>query len=354
MPNAMVGALSSYAIGVEVSEGHPVYAQHMLGVSSSTLEAYAAVIPIAEDTGIRNDRAAVWGASYGSGAWTMYVRHDKFTRVLQAHFGSPATTLTGPYQHVFKTKQLVAGLDKSHTLWQNRGMGVIEVYPGAFCNALTLAASRDARVLTATANWMTRSPYIYDYDTDGVSYTKDDSAAYDADNPWVWDLGTFTLHSTANTTCRSFNITRSWDMQFEDNIVPTRGTQGVTYGMASVTGSIELTYSSEAEFKRFFAGAASPSDPYKVGQAVLVGTVKFDFAATGETYAGEHFTIEIDEAVWQTVGRPMATRGALVQRCDLIGFYDATDLAEMKLTVINSESSTTTAGTAMGVLPSGG
>ena len=349
-----VGALSQYGIGTEATAGTPVLAQHLLGVSSSSLRMYPEVVMIDEQTAVRSLREAVPGTVYGMGAWTMAVRHDKFTKVLMAHFGSPGSTGAGPYVHVFKTKQALTELDYSHTLYQNRGKGRIEVYTNAFVSSLNLRTSRDgaARILTATANWMTgvhATKAIWTWSAENEALTVAGAAAYDDDVPWVFDKGTLTLHGST-ATCRMVDITRAWSpMTFKDEMEPSRGVDGVTVGDAVVTGAVEMLFSSEAEHKRFFAGAASPASPHGPGSAILPGTVKFDFSATGALYAGEGFKIEIDEAIWTSVDAPLTTRDAMIQRCELTGLYDGTDTAEMKLTVTNAEAAATVIATGTGI-----
>lgn len=314
---------SYLGIALEATAGTPAQALHEMDFISETLRGQGEPIRRKCINRKRSVKGAVQGPYSAEGDVNLEVTPDKFTTFLYAALTARTTSGSAdPYTHVFKPGDSLLPLSV-HIQRANQ----VFIYPGQYVNRLTFRGVIDA-ILEATVGLQGRAKEVV-YDVE----KSDASIAASAEDPFVFQQATTTLHGSASTDTNNWEVSIDTGLTRAKGLGAGRAHNRAHPGDSLVQGSFDVVFDTIEEHRRWL-GAANSTYPIQVADTLQTFALRLLYTAS----AGRKLQIDIPKAYYKTSGPAVNGReGLVMQRCEFAGLYSASDGADVVITVTNGE-----------------
>jgi hypothetical protein len=314
---------SFMGIGIEAVAGTPIQALYELDFISESLRGQGEPIRRKCINRTRAVKGAVQGPYSAEGDINLEVTPDKVSTLFYAALTSLTTTgTTDPYVHVFKPgttlKPLSVHIQRANQLF---------VYPGQYVSRITLRGVIDS-ILEATFGMQGNAKEKI-YDTE----QSDGAIAASALDPFVFWGATTSLHGSANTDTNNWEVSIDTGLTRAKGLGAGRAHNRAHPGDSVVTGSFDVVFDS-IEAHRRWMGAASSAYPIAVADTLQTFALQLLWTQS----ASRKLQLDIPKAYYRTSGPAISGReGIVMQRCEFSALYNASDLADVVLTLTNGE-----------------
>lgn len=316
-----IGQLAHIGLGKETAWGTPVAASDYLEFVSESITHEIEQLELESIKSILDELPSIPGLETFQGDIAFDVRPQSVGYILHSLLGTPVTTGTSPYDHVFTPRSSQFSSDcflQPYTFEIFRDTTNAFQYAGAVVNQLQLQFGVDQKILRAVASIIAKD----------VALIAETTPSFESADPFTWDEAVIKFAAdvsgltgaSANNNLESFNMTINNNCEGIPLLNNTR-----KIGKIKPTGrrSIELGFTIEAD-----------EDEYNNFKNQTYQAMQIEF-----TSGTDKLKIVLPKV--KQVSHPLGVGGAGRITVEVGGraFYDATEQKSVEITLTNSKSS---------------
>jgi len=318
-------------IAEETTYGTPVTASEWIDINSESVNPDHAWIDV-ETAGSRALMNRIPGPYRVSGDIVYVVNPDNITKMLKWLCGSVTTSDDGgspavAYKHEFTAP---SSSIKSFTLEISPDVGnQSRQIAGCAVRSLAFDAPEARGIVSVTATILGQKETLITPSTPTFSTLR----------PFAFFDGSLKVAGSEIADAEAFSITLENDIPDDVHVLGSRFLPGIRLQGFTVTGSMDVAFTSWDLYKRFFGSATA------TGPQVIPETVSIELTLTGDEtgssvtgFENYQLKIEIPKATLDSSEANIDSRSRIVQSLGFTGLYDPTSGYAAKITVVNKNS----------------